>query len=116
MARYSDLGTLQTDTKRQAEIRKRVSQVIYNALVTEFGNDFTVITDKKITVYNSDIAPNTVLADVGDVIDKDGFPVGAVVECGVKVKAWNTIQDKNGRNRYAVTLDDIKIAMDGEDE
>ena len=56
--------------------------------------------------------------DIGDVTDKDGCTVGAVVEVGVKVKSWNTVVTKrldiSGKPivRHAVTLDDILIALE----
>lgn len=118
MARYSDLMELKNDTARGNAIRERVGKVIYNALVAEFGEDFTVMLPKAVSVYDGDIPKNAVCADIGDVTDKDGCTVGAVVEVGVKVKSWNTVVTKrldiSGKPivRHAVTLDDILIALE----
>lgn len=112
MARFDDLMTLKNDTARGNAIRERLAKVIYNALVAEFGKDDTLLLSKKVTVFESDIPANTICVDVGDVLDNDKATVGAVAEIGIKVKSWNTVATKSGRNRYAVTLDDIKIALD----
>ena len=111
MARFNDLMELKNDTARGNAIRERLAKIIYDALVKEFGEDDTVLLSKKITVFESDISANTICIDVGDVIDNDKATVGAVAEIGIKVKSWNTIATKKG-TRYAVTLDDIKIAID----
>lgn len=111
MARFNDLMTLKNDTARGNVIRERLAKVIYNALVAEFGEDDTLLLSKKVTVFESDIPANTICVDVGDVLDNDKATVGAVAEISVKVKSWNTVATKRG-TRYAVTLDDIKIALD----
>ena len=111
MARFNDLMELKNDTARGNAIRERLAKIIYDALVKEFGEEDTVLLSKKITVFESDISANTICVDVGDVIDNDKATVGAVAEIGIKVKSWNTIATKKGI-RYAVTLDDIKIAID----
>ena len=110
--RYTDLMELKNDTARGNAIRARLAKVIYDALVAEFGEDDTLLLTKKVTVFESDIAPNTVCVDVGDVLDNDKATVGAVAEIGIKVKSWNTVATKSGRTRYAVTLDDIKVALE----
>lgn len=112
MARFTDLMELKNDTARGNAIRERVSKIIYSALVNEFGEDFTVLLPKAISVYDSDIPKNAVCADVGDVLDKDKCTVGVVVEVGVKVKSWNTVATKNNKIRHAVTFDDIMIALE----
>lgn len=112
MARYSDLMELKNDTARGNAIRERLAKSIYAAIANEFGKDFSILLPKKITVFESDIPKNTVCVDVGDVLDKDGATVGIVAEIGIKVKAWNTVATRSGRNRYAVTLDDILIALE----
>ena len=111
MARFDDLMTLKNDTARGNAIRERVAKIIHSALVAEFGNEFAVLLDKPISVYDSDIPKNAVCADVGDVLDKDGCTVGVVVEVGVKVKSFNTVATKSGKVRHAITLDDVLIAL-----
>ena len=114
MAKFTDLMELKNDTERKKVIRERVSQIVYDALCGQFGDD-TVKTNKKITVYNSDIPRGTILCDVGDVPDSDNFPIGALVDVSVKVISWNTVATKRG-TRYAVTMDDILLALtDNED-
>ena len=112
MARFSDLMELKNDTARGNAIRERVSKIIYSALATEFGENFTIQLPKSVSVYDSDIPKNAVCADVGDVVDKDKCTVGVVVEVGVKVKSWNTVATKANKIRHAVTLDDILIALE----
>lgn len=112
MARYTDLMELKNDTARGNAIRERLAKSIHTAIANEFGEDFSVLLPKKITVFESDIPKNTICVDVGDVVDKDGATVGIVAEIGIKVKAWNTVATKSDRIRYAVTLDDILIALE----
>lgn len=109
MAKFGDLIRMKNDTERKKVIRERVSQIVYDVLRAQFEDDVVKV-NKKITVYNSDISSGTILCDVGDVPDNDGFPVGAVVEVSVKVKSWNTVATKRGI-RHAVTMDDILIAL-----
>lgn len=111
MARFTDLMEMKNDPTRGNAIRERLAKIIYDTLVKEFGEDDTLLLSKKITVFESDIPANTVCVDVGDVLDNDKATVGAVAEISVKVKSWNTVATKRG-TRYAVTLDDIKIALD----
>lgn len=113
--RFEDLMELKNDTARSNAIRERIAKILYQTMVNEFGDEFVRLTDKKITVFESDIPPNTVLADVGDVLDSEKCTVGVVVELGVKVKSWNTVKKKNGGIRYAITLDDVDLAMNPED-
>lgn len=114
MAKFSDLVGMKNDTERKKVIRERVSQIVYDTLRAQFGDD-TVKINKKITVFNSDIPSGTILCDVGDVPDSDGFPVGAVVEVSVKVKSWNTVATKK-YIRHAITMDDIMLAIDDRDK
>lgn len=111
MARFTDLMEMKNDPARGNAIRERLAKIIYDTLVKEFGEDDTLLLSKKITVFESDIPANTICVDVGDVLDNDKATVGAVAEISVKVKSWNTVATKRG-TRYAVTLDDIKIALD----
>ena len=116
MARFDDLMTLKNDTARGNIIRERVAKILYSALAAEFGDDFTVLLDKPISVYDSDIPKNTVCVDVGDVFDKDDCVVGIMVEVGVKVKSFNTVVTKSGRVRHAVTLDDVLLVLERPEE
>ena len=114
MAKFGDLVRMKNDTQRKKAIRERIGQLLYNVLREQFGDD-TVLLKKKITVFNSDIPGGSIICDVGDVPDKDGFPVGAIVEVSIKVKSWNTVATTRGV-RHAVTMDDIVLALDDLDE
>jgi len=114
MAKFDDLVEMKNDTQRKKAIRERIGQILYNVLREQFGDD-TVLLPKKITVFNSDIPSGTIICDVGEVPDKDGFPIGAIVEVSIKVKSWNTVATTRGV-RHAVTMEDIVLALDGLDE
>lgn len=111
--RYTDLMELANDTTRKAELRKRVGTVVYNALVAEFGKDFSRFLTADIYVgENASKIPNgTLLVDVGDVTNKDKMTVGALVEIGIKVKNWNDTKTAK-TDRQAITLDDVDEAIE----
>jgi hypothetical protein len=123
MARYTDLMELKNDTQRTNVIRERVSKVIQNALINEFGQDFVRYIENEIfiTPNAAKVPKNTIVADVGDVNDNGGCLVGACVEVNVKTKKWNTVVtkkiDKNGENVvvYGITLNDYDDVLE-EDE
>jgi hypothetical protein len=114
MARYEDLMELKNDTERMNVIRERVAKVCYEALKAEFGEDFSLFVDKEIgvTANASKVAKNTVVADVGDVLDKDKFTTGACIEICPKVKKWWDVKTKNGKTQYGTCFDDYKTAME----
>lgn len=111
--RYTDLMELANDTTRKAELRKRVGTVVYNALVAEFGEDFSrYLTNDIFVGENASKIPNgTILVDVGDVTNKDRMTIGALVEIGIKVKNWNDTKTAK-TDRQAITLDDIDEAIE----
>ena len=115
MARFSDLMELKNDTARTNAIRERVSKMIFDYLTTELGEDYTKYIDKEIGITENmtKVSKNTVVADVGDVVDADGCPLGACVEVTVKVKRWNTVVTKSNAVKYAVTLDDYPSSKEG---
>lgn len=110
MARFEDLSEMANDTVRMNTIRERLSKKLYEFLVEEFGEDYTLFVEKEIYINegNTKVPKLTVVVDVGDVPDKDGFPVGACAEITVKSKKWNTVERKDGKKQYGVTFDDYK--------
>lgn len=121
MARLEGLMELKNDTARLAAIREIIAKRLYTLVKEEFGDDFVLFVPKEgtITENASKVAKNTVVADVGDVEDKNGTPMGVVVEFGLTVKKWNTVETKSGKIQYGVNLDDyaeIGIKLDEEEE
>lgn len=110
MARFEDLAELPNETARMNAIRERIALKLYEWAKEEFGEDYAVYVPKEIYITDGaiKIPKLTVVADVGDVPDKAGFTVGACVEISVKSKKWNTVERKDGRTQYGVTLDDYK--------
>jgi len=110
--RYTDLMELANDTTRKAEIRKRIGTIIFNALVAEFGEDFVRYLPYDIYVNEggSKIAGGTIIADVGDVLNRDKMTMGALAEINIKSKQWNDTKTAN-TDRQAITLDDVDVAM-----
>ena len=115
--RFENLMELATDTARKSEIRKRVGTCIYNALVADFGADFTrlLINDIFVGENGSKIPSGSLLVDVGDVVNKDKMTVGALVEINIKVKQWNDTNTAR-TSRQAITLDDIDESIKIADE
>jgi hypothetical protein len=103
---------LANDTIRKAEIRKRIGMIIFNALVAEFGEDFVRYLPYDIYVNEggSKIAGGTIIADVGDVLNRDKMTMGALAEINIKSKQWNDTKTAN-TDRQAITLDDVDVAM-----
>lgn len=118
MPRYTDLMELKNDTMRMNVIRERLSKFLYDAVVKEFGEDFTKYINKQIAITPSasPVPKNTTVVDVGPVLDKDKFEVGVCAEIIVKVKKWNTVETKSGKIQYGVTLDDYEEGKENEGE
>ena len=108
MARFEDLDTFKNEREKMNVIRERVSKVLYEATKNDFGEEFTryIPKDIGITENASKVSKFTVVADVGDLTDNGGCQVSACVEITVKVKKWNTVENKNGDIVYGITLDD----------
>ncbi len=113
MARYTDLMELKNDTVRGNTIRERVAKAVYSAMCADFGEEFSrfIPVDIGITPNASKVSKFTVVVDVGDVKDKGDCEVGVCVEISVKVKKWNTVENKSGNIVYGVTLDDYDISL-----
>jgi pyruvoyl-dependent arginine decarboxylase (PvlArgDC) len=110
--RYTDLMEISGDTARKAEIRKRIASVILNALNNECEQEYVRYITEDIYVGESasKIPGNTIIADVGDVTNKDKMLIGALVEVTIKVKNWNDTRTAK-TDRPAFTLDDIDEAL-----
>ena len=110
--RYMDLMEISGDTARKAEIRKRIANVILNALNDECEKEYVryITDDIYIGEGGSKIPGNTIVADVGDITNKDKMVMGALVEISIKVKNWNDTRTAK-TDRPAFTLDDIDAAI-----
>lgn len=109
--RYTDLMSMKNDKVRAEAVRERLGKIIYEACIAECGEDFVrFMVDEVIcpTGENSEqkFAKNSVVADVADITDKDGFERGVLVNISVKVLSWNDVQTAK-TNRTALTFDDI---------
>ena len=83
-----DFSECTNERSKQNLIRDRLNAIIYDEdFYTEDGAKFS---------------KNTVVAKVDEIENKDGFTVDILVECGTKVRTWNT----SGK-RVAVSFDDI---------
>lgn len=110
--RYTDLMELKNDTERMNVMRERLAKVVYNAVCAEYGEEYSRYIPVKIGITEnaSEVGKNTVVVDVADVKDKDGFEVGAVAEISIKIKKWNDVKTKKGIT-YGVSLDDYDIGL-----
>ena len=102
-----DLKSMKNDTARKNAIRTKLAEIIFNALAEEFGIDDTVYIKNKITVFDSDIAGETVAVTVGMVDNNEGEEVEAVATVSATVKSWNTVKNKSNKITYAVNMGDI---------
>lgn len=115
---YNDLKDFGSDTERKKVIRERITKTIYECLVNEFPEtvreikqDIYVSTGKE----SSKIPKGSIICEVGEVLDKDKFPVGALVEIDIKVKNWNPTSTAK-RTKTAITLLDIDEEIKRESE
>lgn len=109
--RYTDLMSMKNDKERAEKIRERLGKAIYSACVAEFGEDFVRFMSNEVicpTGNDSEqkFAKNSVVADVADITDRDGFERGALVNISVKVLGWNDVKTAK-TNRTALTFYDI---------
>lgn len=109
-----NLNELKNDTARKNAIREKISEVILNAMIAEFGEENVVAIPKAICVgeNGSKIGGGSVAVRVGSVTNKDGFEVDAIAICDHTVKGWNDVCTKSGRVTLAITMDDILDAME----
>lgn len=109
MAQYTDLMQMKNDTERKGIVKERVTRCIYNALCTEFGEEFVRYLDNDIYVGENGvkIPRNHVIADVGEVVNKEKFNTGVLVDVNATVKNWNDVHKRDNTITYALTMDDI---------
>lgn len=111
-----NLDALKNDTARKKAIRLEVGQVIYDAMVAKYGEDNVLYIPKTIEVGGEEgatvkITGDSVVVCVGAVTNKDGYLVDAIVVCGMTVKNWNDVCNKNSRVTLALNMDDIREAL-----
>lgn len=111
-----NLNEMKNDTARKNAIRDKMTEVIFSAMVAEFGEDNVVAIPKAICIGENGTKVNggSVAVCVGTVTNKEGFEVDAVVICGCTVKGWNDVCTKSGRVTLAINMDDIREAVNGE--
>lgn len=111
--RYTDLMELGGDIVKKTEIRKRIGTIVSNALIAEFGEDFVRLLSNDLYVGEtaSKIPSGSIIADIGDIVDKDKMTKGALVQIEIKVKNWNDTRTAK-TDRSAITLDDIDSAIE----
>ncbi len=111
--RYNDLMICaDSDNKRKDIIRQRIMKTLINCLNQEFNDEYVRCITKDIYLGESasKIPKNTIVIDVGDVLDKDKMTMGALVEISIKVKNWNGTKTAK-TNREAFSLIDIDEAL-----
>lgn len=111
MARYTDLMEFKNDKVRAEIIRERIGKCIYTALCAEFGIDFVRLMSNETICPTGDsteqkFPKNSLVVDVGDITDKDGFERGALVNISAKVLGWNDVRTAK-TDRTALTFDDV---------
>ena len=112
--RYTDVIDMANDTTRKAVIRERIGRLIADVMTENFNSENVrfLVNDIGVGANGSKIPKGTILADVADVLDKDKYPVGAIVEISVKVKNWNSTSTAKNPDRQAVTMVDIDMGID----
>jgi len=117
MAKF-DISNITKSTEVGAYLKKSISEICYNALAAELGEEFVRLLEFEIVASPDDdtdvtIKKNAVIAECADTIDKDGFPVGILAEINVTIKKWNpTYSKKDNISHSAVTLADVDIGIE----
>lgn len=113
-----NLSEYKNDTARKKAIRSHLCTIMYNAMVAEFGESEVLLIPNTICVGENaiKIQGGSVAVRVGAVVNKDGFEVDAVAICGSTVKNWNDVCTKSDKVILAVNMDDIAMAIAGEEE
>ena len=111
-----NLNEYKNDTTRKKAIREYLCEVLYNAVVTEFGEENVLAIPKSICVgeNGAKIAGGSIAVRVGTVKNKDGFEVDAVAIINATIKNWNDVCTKSDKVILAVNMDDIAEALDEE--
>lgn len=109
--RYTDLMEFKNDPIRKEVIRERIGRCIERALREEFGSDYVLFMENEVICATGDMTEqkfpkNTIVADFGDITDKDGFERGGIAHISVKVIGWNDVRTAK-TDRTALTFDDI---------
>ena len=109
-----NFAEMKNDTARKSAIRETLANIIFSAMIAEFGENNVVLIPFKITVNDSDIPGGTVAICTGQTTNKDGATVDIVATVSPTVKAFNTTTNKANRTTYAVNFDDIVEAIEEE--
>lgn len=111
-----NLDEMKNDTARKNAIREEIGKDIYDAMVAKRGEENVLFIPKTIEVAKEEGSPvkitgNSVVVCVGQVTNKDGFLVDAIVIIGMTVKNWNDVCTKSERVTLALNMDDIREAL-----
>lgn len=111
-----NLDEMKNDTARKNAIREVYGKIIYDAMIAERGEENVIYIPKTIEVGGEEgatvkITGNSVVVCVGQVTNKDGFLVDAIIVIGMTVKNWNDVCNKNSRVTLALNMDDIREAL-----
>ncbi len=111
---FIDLDSIPKLSAQEKAVREKLADVIYKALVAEFGEENVVFVPKAINpAGGSKINSLSVCVKVADVTDRDGFLVDAVGVIQPMCKPWNTVLAKNRTEPTpAISLDDIREEVD----
>lgn len=108
-----NLSGFKNDTARKKFVREKLAELIKKALIEEFGEENVVYVPKAIYPNDSGkIDSESVVVNVGDIIDKDGFMVDMVVVISPQIKPFNTVMRKDGKTTPALCLDDVREAVE----
>ena len=114
MMNYAEM---KNDTARKNATRATIMDILYPALVAEFGEENVAKIEFPITIMNldekecGDIGGNSIAVCTGQTTDKDGATVDVVAVVDCTVKAFNTVTNKAGRTTYAINFDDVLRAI-----
>lgn len=111
-----NFSEMKNDTARRSAIRETLANIIFLAMVAEFGEDNVVLIPFKITVNDTDIPGGTVAICTGQTTNKDNAVVDIVATVSPTVRAFNTTTNKANRTTYAINFYDIVTAIEEERE
>lgn len=110
------------DTARKTGARKIILEQILPVMQSYFEAENVRFVPKKLTVLADEENPksaveipaNSIVICTGQTKDKSGATVDVVAEVSVKIKSFNTTEDKNHKITWAVNFDAITEALEQE--
>jgi hypothetical protein len=89
-----DFSECKSKRDKEALMRKAVNDVIYNALIKNFGVEKVAEIDENFETDGGSFKKDTLVVEVTELTDTNGFPVAPLAEISIKIRTWNSNSNK----------------------